>query len=241
MSPVPAYHQQVLLEMPNPGSSVLLSGPPNPFKDGIVVVAGFKPCQDMCIADQNIETVSTDSVETCMKLCYYAEGVVCMGIEFFGVFYERDFQLDDSLYKLYSNDSLVGPRFVVDRNKCTTIPKSTNNPPTTSNSLTTSNISITMTSFKGALSPGDSVWSPNGQYQLRYGDDGNLVLYHHQGNPLPIWSSGTYCLAGGVAGMQDDGNLVVRDNSCKAIWSSQTWGNYGAQLELNDDGSLVYH
>ncbi|EJK71322.1 hypothetical protein THAOC_07257 [Thalassiosira oceanica] len=46
------------------------------------VVAGFKPCQDMCIAMPLVE-VLTDSVATCMALCY-AEGDVCYGIEFFG-------------------------------------------------------------------------------------------------------------------------------------------------------------
>ncbi|EJK46356.1 hypothetical protein THAOC_34979 [Thalassiosira oceanica] len=97
--------------------------------------------------------------------------------------------------------------------------------------------------FQGTLNPEDSgIWSPNGQYQLRYQDDGNLVLYQRDQLPnRPIWASGTDGLGTGVARMQDDGNLVVYDarDPPNALWSSETRGHYGAQLELNNNGSLV--
>ncbi len=88
--------------------------------------------------------------------------------------------------------------------------------------------------ISSALSAGQSLASPNGQFRLTMQSDGNLVEYSSAG---VVWASGTNP-AGASAVMQDDGNLVVYDGSGNALWASDTGGNPGAYLSLRNSGEL---
>ena len=96
------------------------------------------------------------------------------------------------------------------------------------------------------LFPGDSISSPNEQYELTLQTNGNLVLYQlgANGTNTTLWSSHTAGQAAVEAVMQTDGNLVVygannADGSWNRLWSSATNGNPGATLAVEDDGELV--
>lgn len=88
------------------------------------------------------------------------------------------------------------------------------------------------------LNPGESISSASGQYTFIYQDDGNLVLYRQDGQPL--WASKTDGKPTGVCIMQEDGNLVIYD-SVQAIWSSNTWQHPGSRLVVQDDGNVVIY
>jgi neutral ceramidase len=92
------------------------------------------------------------------------------------------------------------------------------------------------------LYPWESIWSPSGEYELRYQDDNNLVLYkyHKNGRVEALWNSKTNipgrpaCLCV----MQADGNLVIYDVFGKAFWESRTRAqdDAGSKLVLRDGG-----
>ena len=65
--------------------------------------------------------------------------------------------------------------------------------------------------------------SPSGAYQLKFQNDGNLVLRDSSGDDL--WSTGTSGLGAVTATMQADNNLVLRDSSGASVWASGT--SYG--------------
>jgi hypothetical protein len=85
---------------------------------------------------------------------------------------------------------------------------------------------------------GDSLWSPNREFQLACQRDGNLVLYR-KGHPL--WSSGTAGREIKECVMQRDGNLVIIDHGHHPVWASGTQGNPGAFLAVQDDGNMVIY
>ncbi len=85
-----------------------------------------------------------------------------------------------------------------------------------------------------ALTAGQSLTSPNGQFRLTMQGDGNLVEY---GGTSVVWASATNP-SGARAVMQDDGNFVIYDSSDSALWASDTSGNPGAYLSLRDTGEL---
>lgn len=89
-----------------------------------------------------------------------------------------------------------------------------------------------------ALTSGQSIYSPNTQYQLIMQTDGNLVEYGPSG---AIWASGTGGNPGAQALMQTDGNLVVYAANGAVLWSTQSYGNTGAFLKLQNDGNAVIY
>ncbi|WP_183085062.1 hypothetical protein [Trinickia fusca] len=89
------------------------------------------------------------------------------------------------------------------------------------------------------LKPGQSIRSPNGQYELIMQTDGNLVL-HDLANDKALWSSNTAGKGAQSATMQADGNLVVLKGD-QAVWSSNTGGKPGSFLKLQDDGNAVVY
>jgi hypothetical protein len=91
-----------------------------------------------------------------------------------------------------------------------------------------------------SLLPGQSVYSPNGQFQLLYQFDGNLVLYRVV-DMFALWSSRTVGFSAGQAYMQNDGNFVVYDASIVPRWSSGTAGAFGAYLAVQSDSNLVIY
>jgi hypothetical protein len=99
-----------------------------------------------------------------------------------------------------------------------------------------------MTTYTGTLNagqqlkPGDTLTSPNNNYQLVFEANGNLVLY--QLNGFAIWATNTAGQTATSAIMQTDGNFVLYANG-STIWSSNTAGNPGAIFRLGDYGNLV--
>lgn len=88
------------------------------------------------------------------------------------------------------------------------------------------------------LFSGESIWAPNGEFQLSCQRDGNLVLSRHGS---PIWSSGTDGRGVRECVMQTDGNLVLYGHSHDPVWASNTYGNPGAFLAVQDDGNVVIY
>ena len=86
------------------------------------------------------------------------------------------------------------------------------------------------------LTANQSIYSPDGQYQLIMQGDGNLVEYGPGGQVM--WNAGTWGNPGAYAIMQGDGNLVVYSSAGTALWWSGTNGRAGASLVLNDGGTL---
>jgi hypothetical protein len=90
------------------------------------------------------------------------------------------------------------------------------------------------------LTPGNSITSPSGRYQLILQADGNLVLYDWWENHRATWASNTEGQAVSSAIMQTDGNFVIYGFP-NAIWATATAGDNNAFLVLQDDGNLVMY
>jgi hypothetical protein len=88
------------------------------------------------------------------------------------------------------------------------------------------------------LTPGQSLISANGRYNLTLQADGNLVLYR---GATPLWSTNTSGKPVTVAAMQADGNLVLYDAHGHPLWYSGTNGHPGAFLTVQDDGNVVLY
>src|SRR5271166_2627032 len=88
------------------------------------------------------------------------------------------------------------------------------------------------------LYPGDSIYSPNGQFQLTQQTDGNLVLYGP--GHAAHWASGTYGQSVADAIMQNDGNFVIYGTNGNALWASNT-NVPGSTLHVQDDGNCVIY
>jgi hypothetical protein len=93
-----------------------------------------------------------------------------------------------------------------------------------------------------SLYPGDSLWSVNSDYELKYQTDANLVFY--QGSTA-LWAIN--CMPtcnnlgnAGVATMQTDGNFVAYDDTNNAVWDSSTYGAYGAFLAIRYGQLLIF-
>ncbi len=87
------------------------------------------------------------------------------------------------------------------------------------------------------LYKGETLKSPNGQYQLILQNDGNLVLYN---GSKAIWSTGTQGKQGRKLIMQSDGNLVLYGRG-GPIWATNTSGNRDAYLKIQNDGNLAIY
>jgi hypothetical protein len=90
------------------------------------------------------------------------------------------------------------------------------------------------------LTPGQSLKSSSGRYELDLQRDGNLVIYDWWNNHNAIWASNTYGQAVSSANMQTDGNFVIYGFP-NAIWATNTAGDFNAFLILQDDGNLVIY
>jgi hypothetical protein len=81
-------------------------------------------------------------------------------------------------------------------------------------------------------------WTTCNKYNLVFQNDGNLVLYSPNSNP--VWATGTEGRAARMS-VQANGNVVLYDFSDRAIWATNTTGNPGAVLTLQTDGNLVVY
>ncbi len=91
-----------------------------------------------------------------------------------------------------------------------------------------------------SLRPDESIWSPNGQYALKYQSNGDLVLYRNR-DAATLWHTNTDGKPGAACTMQSDGNLVIYDAAQKALWSSVTFNNPGSRLVVQDDGDAAIY
>ena len=89
-----------------------------------------------------------------------------------------------------------------------------------------------------ALLRGEMMTSADGQYDLLFQTDGNLVLYDTNG---PLWSSNTFLSNAAFLQMQGDGNLVLYDAQHHPLWATGTSGNPGADFVVQTDGNLVIY
>ena len=92
-----------------------------------------------------------------------------------------------------------------------------------------------------SLSPGESISSPSGQYQLILRHDGNLVLYDTDGS-VALWDSRTVGRSDRTLIMQPDGNLVLYElpvTPFDALWHSRTYDWPAAFLTVRDDGTMT--
>jgi len=86
----------------------------------------------------------------------------------------------------------------------------------------------------------ESVWSCDGRFQLKFQNDGNLVLYM---GGTALWATGTNGDGGDRVIMQEDGNLVIYKSNGAPVWASGTNGsaNYYANLKVQNDGNVVIY
>lgn len=89
------------------------------------------------------------------------------------------------------------------------------------------------------LSPGHSVYSCDGRFQMQLQTDGNIVL--RVVDYVALWTSQTHGTSASGLVMQEDGNLVLYGTDGGALWHIGTHGNAGAYLTLQDDGNLVVY
>lgn len=89
-----------------------------------------------------------------------------------------------------------------------------------------------------ALTAGQSITSPNGQYHATYQSDGHFVV---TSGTTPVWYTGAFGVSPGQAVMQSDGNFVNYNAAGAAYWNSQTNGRGTAPYSLivQDNGTLV--
>ncbi len=87
------------------------------------------------------------------------------------------------------------------------------------------------------LGSGQSIVSPNGEYQLTMRTDGNLV---ETALGQVRWQTTTAGHPGATLTYQGDSNLVVRDKTGRAIWACNHISlNSGGKLQFDAYGSLV--
>ncbi len=87
---------------------------------------------------------------------------------------------------------------------------------------------------------GQSIPSADHKIKLSLDNNGELALIVVATNEI-LWSAMTMGSDAAFAIMQDDGNLVVYNNSQKPLWASNTYGHAGAYLVLQSDGNLVIY
>lgn len=91
------------------------------------------------------------------------------------------------------------------------------------------------------LSPGQSLTSNNGCFQLVMQNDGNLVLYGKGGKAF--WATGTTGKEVEFAIMQGDGNFVLYAPGGRPTWATNPGnvGSAGFRLIVQDDGNAVVY
>lgn len=91
------------------------------------------------------------------------------------------------------------------------------------------------------LSPGESLYSINGNYQFTNEGNGDLALYNvSSGKPVKVWSKS--CGAEGRLVMQADCNLVFYNRDFQPLFSTNTQRiGTNAYFQVNNDGTLYIY
>ena len=89
------------------------------------------------------------------------------------------------------------------------------------------------------LIPEDRLCSAQKKFYLQYQNDGNLVIYDANNNP--IWASNTSGKSAWRTYMQPDGNFVIYSSVWNPIWATNTSGNNNSKIVMQDDGNLVIY
>lgn len=100
-------------------------------------------------------------------------------------------------------------------------------------------LQIVMPSGGDDLVPGDNLFSPDGNMELLFQMDGNIVIKQKDGEL--VWSLATNGLGGVRLSMQTDGNLVLYTSANDVVFQSDTTDHPGAYLVLQNDGNLVVY
>ena len=86
------------------------------------------------------------------------------------------------------------------------------------------------------LTANQSIYSPNGQYQLIMQGDGNLVEYGPGGQVM--WNAGTWGNPGAMRSCRATATSSSTAPPGRRCGNSGTYGHAGASLVLNDGGTL---
>lgn len=89
------------------------------------------------------------------------------------------------------------------------------------------------------LTVGESLVSADGRFTLILQQDGNLVLYGPQHQPL--WDSKTDNRPSHRVTMQTDGDLVIYDGNDSTLWKSGTDGFSDSELVVQNNGNVVIY
>lgn len=91
------------------------------------------------------------------------------------------------------------------------------------------------------LSPGESLYSINGNYQFTNEPNGDLVLYNvASGSPVQVWVQ--HCGAEGRLVMQSDCNLVFYNKDFQPLFATNTQQiGTNAYFQVNNDGTLCLY
>lgn len=107
-------------------------------------------------------------------------------------------------------------------------------------SLAGSTASATTGSRGQQIAAGEVLLSENGEYQVEYQTNGNVVLSDTRSRAA-VWATNTSGTTPGRFRMQDDGNLVLLDGGNRQLWSSNTPGSPGAHFAIENDGNFVIY
>jgi hypothetical protein len=83
-----------------------------------------------------------------------------------------------------------------------------------------------------------SIFSCDGQNELRHQYDGQIVLLH---GGRQIWSNNVHDATSNVLTMQQEGHLVEWSSNSRELWYSQTEAAPGAYLNVQDDCNAVVY
>lgn len=89
-----------------------------------------------------------------------------------------------------------------------------------------------------SLTPGESLFSQDNNFELAFQMDGNVVWYQLPSTVL--FATNTESSGADLFAMQPDGNLVLYAGST-VLFETNTDGNPGAYLSLQNDGNLVVY